>query len=31
VTSEPYAKANVHRDNGVADHVIIATRQTYSK
>lgn len=31
VTSEPYTKANVHRDNGVADHVIIATRQTYAK
>jgi uncharacterized protein (DUF1330 family) len=31
VTSEPYARANLHRDNGVADHVIIATRQTYSK
>jgi uncharacterized protein (DUF1330 family) len=31
VTSEPYARANLHRDNGVADHVIIATRQTYAK
>jgi len=31
VTSESYARANLHRDNGVADHVIVATRQTYPK
>ena len=31
VTSAAYAEANVHRENGVADHVILATAQTYSK
>jgi uncharacterized protein (DUF1330 family) len=31
VESEAYAKANNHRDNGVDDHLIVATRQTYSK
>ena len=31
IESEPYAKANIHRDNGVDDHLIVATKQTYSK
>ena len=31
VTSPAYAVANVHRENGVADHVILATTQTYSR
>jgi uncharacterized protein (DUF1330 family) len=31
VTSKEYAAANGHRENGVADHVIIATTQTYAK
>ena len=31
MTSDAYAKANVHRENGAADHVIISTKQTYSK
>jgi len=31
VTSPEYAAANVHRENGVDDHVIIATTQTYAK
>ncbi|HEX2590159.1 MAG TPA: DUF1330 domain-containing protein [Rhizomicrobium sp.] len=31
MTSEAYAAANVHRENGAADHVIIATKQTYTK
>jgi uncharacterized protein (DUF1330 family) len=31
VTSPGYDAANVHRENGVDDHVIIATTQTYSK
>ena len=31
MTSPEYAAANEHRENGLADHVIIATRQTYSK
>lgn len=31
VTSADYAKANVHRENGVDDHVIIASTETYSK
>ena len=31
MTSDAYAQANIHRENGVADHVILATRQTYSK
>jgi len=30
VTSAEYAKANVHRENGVDDHVILATAETYS-
>ncbi len=29
--SPAYAKANVHRENAVEDHVIIASTQTYSK
>jgi len=31
VTSADYERANVHRENGVADHVIISTTETYSK
>jgi uncharacterized protein (DUF1330 family) len=31
VTSPEYAEANIQRENGVADHVIIATTETYSK
>jgi uncharacterized protein (DUF1330 family) len=31
VTSPEYARANVHRENGVDDHVILATTETYSK
>ncbi len=31
VTSAAYAMANVHRDNGVEDHVILASTETYSK
>jgi uncharacterized protein (DUF1330 family) len=31
VTSAEYAAANVHRENGVENHVIVATRQTYAK
>lgn len=31
VTSFAYAEANVHRENGVADHIILATTETYSK
>jgi len=31
VTSPAYAEANVHRENGVADHIILATTETYSK
>lgn len=31
MTSPQYAEANVERVNGCARHVIIATRQTYSK
>ena len=31
VTSAEYAIANVHRENGLDDHVIIATTQSYSK
>jgi uncharacterized protein (DUF1330 family) len=31
VTSADYEQANVHRENGVADHVIISTSETYSK
>jgi len=30
-TSSEYAAANVHRENGVADHVIIASTATYAK
>lgn len=31
VTSAEYARANVHRDNGVERHVIVAMKQSYSK
>ncbi len=31
VTSADYERANLHRENGVADHVIISTAETYSK
>ncbi len=31
VTSPAYAAANTHRQNGVEDHVILASRETYSK
>jgi uncharacterized protein (DUF1330 family) len=31
VTSADYERANVHRENAVADHVIIAASETYSK
>jgi hypothetical protein len=31
VTSPAYAKANVHRENAVDDHVILAATETYSK
>lgn len=31
VTSPAYAEANVHREAGVADHVILATTETYSR
>ena len=31
MNSPAYAKANTHRENGVEDHVIIASTQTYSK
>ena len=31
MTSEAYGKANVHRENGCLDHLILATRQQYSK
>jgi uncharacterized protein (DUF1330 family) len=31
VTSPEYARANVHRENAVDDHVILATAETYSK
>lgn len=30
MTSAEYATANIERENGCADHAIIATRQTYS-
>ena len=30
-TSPEYAAANVDRENGVEDHVVLATNQTYSK
>jgi uncharacterized protein (DUF1330 family) len=29
--SEDYARANVHRENGVEDHAILAVNETYSK
>jgi uncharacterized protein (DUF1330 family) len=31
VTSLEYAQANMHRENGVDDHLILATTETYSK
>lgn len=31
MTSADYAQANIHRENGLEDHVILATAQTYSK
>ena len=31
MTSPAYADANRHRANGLADHLILATRQTYAK
>ncbi len=31
MNSPEYAKANVHRENAVDDHVIIASTETYSK
>jgi uncharacterized protein (DUF1330 family) len=31
MTSADYARANVERDNGCAEHVIIAVRETYNK
>jgi uncharacterized protein (DUF1330 family) len=31
MTSAEYAKANVERENGCADHAIIAVRETYNK
>ncbi|HZQ72549.1 MAG TPA: DUF1330 domain-containing protein [Burkholderiales bacterium] len=31
MTSAEYARANVHRENGLEDHVILATSETYSK
>ena len=31
VKSEAYALVNVHRENGVEDHVILAAHETYSK
>jgi uncharacterized protein (DUF1330 family) len=31
VTSPEYAQANVHRENGVDDHLILASTETYSK
>ena len=31
VTSPEYAQANVHRENAVDDHVILATTEIYSK
>lgn len=31
MTSPEYAEANVDRENGVEDHVILAAKQTYSK
>jgi uncharacterized protein (DUF1330 family) len=31
MTSPEYARANLERENGCADHAIIATRETYRK
>jgi len=31
VTSPEYMEANVHRENGVEDHVIISANETFSK
>ncbi len=31
VLSDDYARGNVHRDNGVADHVIFASTETFSR
>lgn len=31
MTSAEYARANVERENGCADHAIIAVRETYNK
>ena len=31
MTSAAYGVANVHRENGCSDHLIVATRQTYAK
>lgn len=31
VTSSDYATANVHRENGVEDHIILSCAETYSK
>lgn len=31
VTSDAYAQANVERENGVEDHVILSATETYSK
>jgi len=31
VTSTDYAKANVHRENAVDDHIILSCNETYSK
>ena len=31
MTSPEYALANVHRENAIEDHVILATKETYSK
>jgi uncharacterized protein (DUF1330 family) len=31
MTSPEYAKANIDRENGVEDHVILATTESYSK
>jgi uncharacterized protein (DUF1330 family) len=31
VTSQDYARANVHREAGVEEHLILATGETYSK
>jgi len=31
LTSEDYARANRHRENGVEDHLILSAAETYSK